>query len=153
MRSKSHPDVWALGDCAEIPCPDGTPYPYLAQHAMREAATLAQNLYAELHGKPARPFIYETRGMLAALGHHKAFARVLRVRLHGFIAWWCRRTYYLFVMPKWARRTRIVFDWTIALLFRPDTVKVDLESEIRQMQRGPAGAAEEPPHATPALGA
>ena len=35
MRCKSHPEVWALGDCACIPTPE--PYPNLAQHALREA--------------------------------------------------------------------------------------------------------------------
>ena len=41
MRSRSHPQVWALGDCAAIPGPDGRPYPALAQHAIREARHLA----------------------------------------------------------------------------------------------------------------
>src|SRR5262249_38090492 len=39
MRSTSHPDVWALGDCAAVPSPDGRTYPPLAQHAMRQART------------------------------------------------------------------------------------------------------------------
>src|SRR6185295_17787225 len=30
MRSRSHANVWALGDCAAIPGPDGRPYPALA---------------------------------------------------------------------------------------------------------------------------
>ena len=32
MRSASHSNVWALGDCAAIPGPDGQLYPALAQH-------------------------------------------------------------------------------------------------------------------------
>src|SRR6185369_12310599 len=48
MRCKSHPEVWALGDCAAVPAPDGTPYPSLAQHAMREAKVLARNIVAVL---------------------------------------------------------------------------------------------------------
>ena len=31
MRCKSHPEVWALGDCAVVPAPDGQPYPSLAR--------------------------------------------------------------------------------------------------------------------------
>ena len=46
MRCRSHPDVWALGDCASIPGPDGKPYPNLAQHALREAGVLAGNIFA-----------------------------------------------------------------------------------------------------------
>src|SRR5215831_7902960 len=44
MRCPSHPEVWALGDCAAIPAPDGRPYPTLAQHALREAKVLARNI-------------------------------------------------------------------------------------------------------------
>ena len=48
MRCQSHPDVWALGDCASIPAPDGHPYPNLAQHALREARVLARNIFSAL---------------------------------------------------------------------------------------------------------
>ncbi len=33
MRCPSRPELWAIGDCASIPSPDGKPYPNLAQHA------------------------------------------------------------------------------------------------------------------------
>ena len=48
------------------------------------------------------------------------------VRLTGFPAWWVRRTYYLFQMPRWDRRLRMILDWTIALFFRPDVTRVDV---------------------------
>ena len=51
MRCPSHAEVWALGDCASIPGPDGKPYPALAQHAMREARALAENI----HQRAAQP--------------------------------------------------------------------------------------------------
>ena len=63
------------------------------------------------------------------LGHTGAVARVFGFRLTGFVAWWMRRTYYLFQMPRWDRRLRIVLDWTVALFFRPDITKVELRVE------------------------
>jgi NADH dehydrogenase len=54
MRSRSHPQVWALGDCAAIPGPDGRPYPALAQHAVREARHLARNIGAAIDGRVLR---------------------------------------------------------------------------------------------------
>ena len=66
---------------------------------------------------------------MASLGHTRAVALVMGVRLTGFIAWWFRRTYYLFQMPRWDRRLRIVLDWTVALFFRPDTTKVGMPVE------------------------
>ena len=135
MRCKSHPEVWALGDCAFIPTPEGHPYPGLAQHALREAKVLAANLHAVLDGRPPRPFVYETLGMMGSLGHGKAFGQLLRVRVHGVLAWFVRRTYYLLQMPGWGRRLRIVTDWTFALLFPVDVTKVSLESEAALLLR------------------
>jgi NADH dehydrogenase len=126
MQSKSHPNVWAVGDCAAIPGPEGHPYPALAQHAIREARQLAQNLFAVANEKKAMNFVYRSLGTMVSLGHTDAVAEVMGMRLRGFIAWWVRRTYYLFQMPRWDRRFRIMLDWTVALFFRPDITKVDL---------------------------
>lgn len=55
MRSRSHPQVWALGDCAAIPGPDAHPYPALAPHTVREARQLARNIRRVIEGRvPAR---------------------------------------------------------------------------------------------------
>ena len=144
LRCRSHPEVWALGDCASVPGPDGKPYPTLAQHALREARVLAGNLFAVLNGRPPRPFVYDTLGMMGSLGHGKGFGQLLKVRVHGFPAWFIRRTYYLLQMPGWGRRLRILIDWTFALLFRPDVVKVGLDSEtaalLREVELGDADA-------------
>jgi NADH dehydrogenase len=145
MRCKNHSEVWALGDCAAIPGPDGKPYPNLAQHALREAKVLAHNIAGALDGRPPQAFLYDTLGMMGSVGHAKAFAQMLKVRLHGFPAWFVRRTYYLLQMPGWGRRLRIMIDWTFALLFRPDVVKVSLDSEAALLLReADAGAAETP---------
>jgi NADH dehydrogenase len=135
MRSRSHPQVWALGDCAAIPGPDGRPYPALAQHAIREARHLAENIRAVIDGRVPSAFRFRSLGTMASLGHTRAVARVFGVRLTGFPAWWLRRTYYLFQMPRWDRRLRIVLDWTVALFFRPDITRVDLRVEREQVKQ------------------
>jgi hypothetical protein len=47
-------------------------------------------------------------------------------------------------MPGWGRKLRILIDWTFALLFRPDVVKVGLDSEtallLREVALGDAAA-------------
>jgi NADH dehydrogenase len=144
MRCPSHPEVWALGDCASIPGPDGKPYPNLAQHALREARVLAGNVIGVLDGRSAQPFVYTTLGMMGSLGHGKAFGQFLNLRLRGVVAWFMRRSYYMMQMPGWSRRLRIIIDWTFALLLPPDIVKLDLASEdalaIRNAAAGVAPA-------------
>lgn len=133
LRVKSRKELWALGDCASIPSPSGKPYPALAQHALREARVMAENLTTVLrHGDDAllHAFEYETIGLLAALGHYRGVARIRNVRLYGFVAWWVWRSYYLMQMPHWSRRIRIMIDWTVALFFRNDVVQLDPIREI-----------------------
>jgi NADH dehydrogenase len=140
MRSVSHPHVWAIGDCAAIPGPDGKPYPALAQHAVRQARRVARNIRAVVGRRAAKPFVFQSLGTMAAFGHTRAAADVRGLELTGFIAWWMRRTYYLFQMPRWDTRVRIAVDWTVSLCFRPDLTKVDLAPEREQERRNcPAG--------------
>ena len=129
MRSRSHREVWALGDCAAVPGPDGKPYPSLAQHALREGKALADNIFRVLTDRAPKPFIYHTLGMMGSLGRTTGFGQFLKVRIHGFPAWFVRRMYYLLQMPGWRRRLRIMIDWTFALVFRPDITKVGLDGE------------------------
>jgi NADH dehydrogenase len=96
---------------------------------------LAQNIHGVLEGRPPQPFVYDTMGMMGSLGHSKAFGQLLKVRVHGVVAWFVRRTYYLLQMPGWSRRLRIMIDWTFALLFRPDIVKISLDSEVEMLVR------------------
>jgi NADH dehydrogenase len=134
MRSGSHTSVWALGDCAAIPGPDGRPYPALAQHTVREARHLARNIQAVIEQRAPTPFIFQPLGTMASLGHTRGVARVFGLRLTGFLAWWIRRTYYLFQMPRRDRRLRIVLDWTVAVFFRPDITKIDLRVERERVE-------------------
>ena len=144
MRSTRHADVWALGDCALIPGPDGKPYPALAQHAIREARRVARNVAAVVSGDEPQPFRFRSLGTMASLGHSQAVAQVFGARITGFLAWWIRRTYYLFQMPRWDRRLRIVLDWTVALFFRPDITKVELLVEREQAKENCAAGAVHP---------
>jgi len=138
LRSTSDPRVWAFGDCASTPSPEGTPYPALAQHAVRAARVVARNVAAAIDGQPPKPFVYEPLGMMAAFGHTRAACDVRGIKLTGFIAWWMRRTYYLFQMPRWDTRFRIALDWTVSLLTRPDLTKIDLAEERELEQRNQA---------------
>jgi NADH dehydrogenase len=135
LRSVSHQNVWAFGDCAATPAPRGGIYPALAQHAVRAAKTVANNVIADIDHREGKPFVFEALGTMAAFGHTRAGAEVRGLELTGFIAWWMRRTYYLFQMPRWDTRLRIALDWTVSLLSRPDLTKIDLAPEREQERR------------------
>jgi NADH dehydrogenase len=135
MRSPDRPEVWALGDCAAVPDPHGNPYPTLAQHAIRQAKVLARNIAAALAGREPQPFVYDTLGIMASLGAGKGLGTILKVRVRGLPAFWARRGYYLMTMPGWGRRIRILADWAVAMVTRPDTGRIDLEAAVAQYGR------------------
>jgi NADH:quinone reductase (non-electrogenic) len=115
--------VWALGDCAWIPGPDGRPYPPTAQHALRQARVVADNVVATLDGRPTRPFRFRTIGQLATIGRRTGVAQILGVRFSGFVAWWLWRTIYLAKLPRVEKKLRVMIDWTLDLVFAKDLVQ------------------------------
>ena len=122
LHVRGVPGVWALGDCARVPnTHSGTPDPPTCQHALRQARRLAKNLA----GDP-RPYGYRMLGQVATLGRYKGIADVLGVRLRGFPGWFVTRTYHLYQLPLAQRRTRVVVDWTVALLFRRDLAELGM---------------------------
>jgi NADH dehydrogenase len=118
--------VWAVGDSAAIPDgkANGDPAPPTAQHALRQARTLAANIAATLNGGVPQPFAHGNLGMLAGLGHHDGAGRLLGVPVRGFFAWWLVRTYHLLQLPTMARKVRVVLDWTVALFFPRDIAQL-----------------------------
>jgi len=116
--------VWAIGDCAVVRDPDsGGPYPPTAQHALREARTLARNIVAALDGRPGRAFRFSTIGMLAAIGRRTGVANIFGINFSGFVAWWLWRTIYLSKLPGIEKKLRVALDWTLDLIFSKDLVQ------------------------------
>lgn len=105
----------------------------LAQHAVREARQLARNVKAAVDGRPPSPFIFRALGTMASLGHTRAVARVFGLRLTGVPAWWVRRTYYLFQIRVGTGACALSSTGTVALFFRPDITKVELQVEREQV--------------------
>ncbi len=124
LRVKGYDNVWAIGDCAVNHAPDGSVYPATAQHASRMGPAVANNIRRVLRSERPEAFEFKMLGTLAALGCRTAVAKVMGVKLSGFVAWWLWRTVYLMKMPGWGRRLRIALDWTIDLLFRRDYVQL-----------------------------
>jgi NADH dehydrogenase len=124
QRVRGFQNIWAIGDSAVNLGPDGKPYPATAQHALREGNHLGRNIAAVFQGRPTRPCNIASRGWMAALGRHKAVAKVFGYKVKGFPAWFIRQTYYLMRIPGWARKLRIALDWTLNLFFARDIVQL-----------------------------
>jgi NADH:ubiquinone reductase (H+-translocating) len=136
MRAEGLTNVWALGDCAQIPdvLNPGHNQPALAQHAIREAPRLAHNIVATIRGEPTQPFRYRTMGQLATLGHFNGIGTIGPFRVQGFVAWVAWRSYYLWRLPRLEKRLRVATDWTVDMIFGRDISQIQTYAAT-----GPAG--------------
>lgn len=118
------PGVWALGDNALVPdVTTGAFCPPTAQHAIRQARTVAKNVIAQLTQGKKIAFRFKTIGQLASIGHRCGVARVFGINFSGFLAWWMWRTIYLSKLPRFEKKLRVALDWTLDLLFSKDLVQ------------------------------
>jgi NADH:ubiquinone reductase (H+-translocating) len=116
--------VWALGDCAVVPdTRTGGTHPPTAQHALREARTVANNIVATIDDRATKAFSFRTIGQLAAIGRRTGVARMFGVNFSGFFAWWLWRTIYLSKLPRFEKKCRVAIDWTLDLIFAKDFVQ------------------------------
>lgn len=59
--------IYALGDCAACPQPDGSQVPPRAQSAHQMASCIQHNILARLNGKEQKDYIYKDHGSLVSL--------------------------------------------------------------------------------------
>jgi NADH dehydrogenase len=135
FRVQGHANVWGIGDCAINPDVHGNRFPATAQHAIQEGKQCADNLVRAIDGQPLLPGAFKNRGTLAAFGRHDAIAKVFRVKLTGFPAWFLWRSVYLMKMPGLGRKFRVALDWTIDLLFRAEYVEMGIDRILRRIAR------------------
>ncbi|MEU8883982.1 NAD(P)/FAD-dependent oxidoreductase [Streptomyces hydrogenans] len=122
------PHAWAAGDAAAVPdvtaAEPGTPCAPNAQHAVRQAKVLAENLAASLRGRPLKEYAHAYAGSVASLGLHKGVAHVYGRKLKGYPAWLMHRAYHLSRMPTANRKARVLAEWTLSGLFKREIVSL-----------------------------
>ncbi|MYS44954.1 NAD(P)/FAD-dependent oxidoreductase, partial [Streptomyces sp. SID5998] len=95
-----------------------------AQHAVRQARVLADNIAHCLRGEPLETYAHKYAGSVASLGLHKGVAQVYGRKLKGYPAWFMHRAYHLSRVPTVNRKARVLAEWTLAGLFKREIVSL-----------------------------
>ncbi len=140
--------AWSAGDCAAVPDLTKPPGNYCspsAQHAVRQAIRLADNIRAVIRGRGPVEYRHRHAGSVASLGLYKGVAQVYGIKLTGFPAWFMHRTYHMSRIPSLNRKVRVVVDWTLAFLLRREVVALGQlhdprEEFVEASSAAPAGA-------------
>lgn len=119
--------AWAAGDAAAVPDVTAEPGKETApnaQHAVRQARTLGDNIAHSLRGEPLETYSHKYVGSVASLGLHKGVAHVYGRKLKGYPAWFMHRVYHLSRVPTFNRKARVLAEWTLAGLFKREIVSL-----------------------------
>ncbi|MFD4320169.1 NAD(P)/FAD-dependent oxidoreductase [Streptomyces sp. NPDC058548] len=120
--------AWAAGDAAAVPDvtskEPGKECAPNAQHAVRQAKVLAENIAASLRGQPLKEYAHAYVGSVASLGLHQGVAHVYGRKLKGYPAWFMHRAYHLSRVPTFNRKARVLAEWTLSGLFKREIVSL-----------------------------
>ncbi|MEV0480843.1 FAD-dependent oxidoreductase [Streptomyces sp. NPDC050508] len=140
--------AWAAGDAAAVPdvtaSEPGTETAPNAQHAVRQAKVLGDNIAHSLRDEPLQTYAHKYVGSVASLGLHKGVAQVYGRKLKGYPAWFMHRVYHLSRVPTFNRKARVLAEWTLAGLFKREIVSLgSLEHPRAEFELAAGG---KPPH-------
>ncbi|MEV6513798.1 FAD-dependent oxidoreductase [Streptomyces sp. NPDC051642] len=140
--------AWAAGDAAAVPdvtaAEPGTTTALNAQHAVRQAKILGDNIAHSLRAEPLETYAHKYVGSVASLGLHKGVAQVYGRKLKGYPAWFMHRVYHLSRVPTFNRKARVLAEWTLAGLFKREIVSLgSLEHPRAEFELAAGG---KPPH-------
>ncbi|WP_438296669.1 NAD(P)/FAD-dependent oxidoreductase [Streptomyces sp. HUAS TT7] len=137
LRVEGTEHAWAAGDAAAVPDVtaggpsqafgtggEGKECAPNAQHAVRQAKVLAENVAASLRGGELKEYRHKYAGSVASLGLHKGVAHVYGRKLKGYPAWFMHRAYHLSRVPTFNRKARVLAEWTLAGLFKREIVSL-----------------------------
>ncbi|MGE3468006.1 MAG: NAD(P)/FAD-dependent oxidoreductase, partial [Pyrinomonadaceae bacterium] len=74
LSLKDSPNIFVIGDMASLLQENGEPVPGVSPAAMQMGTAAANNILAELKGKPREDFTYWDKGTMATIGRSKAIA-------------------------------------------------------------------------------
>ena len=107
-----HPEIFVIGDTAQIDGPDGQPLPGVAPVAKQEGAYVARVIAARIAGKrPPAPFRYANLGNLATIGRKEAVVDFGRLQLTGRIAWLVWGLAHIYFLIGFRNRMAVAVDW------------------------------------------
>jgi len=126
--------AWTAGDCAQVPdlTKPGAYCSPSAQHAVRQAAVLADNIRQVILGGTPKEYRHRYAGSVASLGLYKGVAQVYGIKLKGLPAWFMHRTYHMSRIPSFNRKVRVLADWTLAFLLKREVISLGQLHEPRE---------------------
>jgi NADH:ubiquinone reductase (H+-translocating) len=106
------PEVFVIGDTAQVEGRGGQPLPGVAPAAKQEGAYVARVIAARIAGERApAPFRYRYLGNLATIGRKQAVVDFGRLQLTGRFAWLVWGLAHIYFLIGFRNRMAVAVDW------------------------------------------
>ncbi len=107
-----NPEIFVIGDTAQVEGRGGQPLPGVAPVAKQEGAYVARVIAARIAGKrPPAPFRYRNLGNLATIGRKQAVVDFGRLQLTGRFAWLVWGLAHIYFLIGFRNRMAVAVDW------------------------------------------
>ncbi|HEX8391023.1 MAG TPA: NAD(P)/FAD-dependent oxidoreductase [Longimicrobium sp.] len=107
----NHPEVFVIGDLANLEDAGGRPLPGVAQVAMQQGAHAAQNIARDIRREPPLSFRYKDRGNMATIGRRAAVMESGRIRMKGWFAWVAWLIIHVYALIGFRNRIVVMMQW------------------------------------------
>ena len=109
-----HPDMYVIGDIANITDSNGEALPQLGSVALQSGTWAADNIIAGLEGKERKPFAYRDKGIMAMIGRGAAIAEVGKNHheIHGQLAHAAWLGVHASLMTGTRDKIEAIIDWS-----------------------------------------
>jgi NADH:ubiquinone reductase (H+-translocating) len=123
LQVKNYENVFSIGDvCCYIQ--NQKPLPQLAQVAVREAKTVAKNIFNLIKNKPLEKFVYKHQGDLISLGRFFAIGEIKNFTFSGFFTWILWRGVYLSKLISNKDKIKTFIDWLLDFFYPRDITEI-----------------------------
>jgi NADH:quinone reductase (non-electrogenic) len=112
LSIRDAPNIFAVGDTAHLPGPNGKPIPGVASAAKQMGRYVGRLIAARVeHSTLPGPFAYKHYGDLATIGRKSAIVSIGKFRLRGALAWVFWSVAHIYYLIGARNRFIVSLDW------------------------------------------
>jgi NADH dehydrogenase len=139
MQLKGHPEIYGAGDAVAVEGKPDASIPIIPA-ALAHARLAAENILAELQGRPLGTIDFAPQGMLVSLGDRDAVVEIGGLRFSGYLAWLFWNALHLWKLVGFRKQLQVALDWGLVQFFPRDTAMMRRPSRCPVCTHVPAAA-------------
>jgi NADH dehydrogenase len=138
LRVPGYPEVYGVGDAVTVEGKPQASVPIIPA-ALAHGRLAAENVVADLEGRPLEAIDFVPRGMLVSLGENDAVVEIMGFKFSGYPAWLFWNALHLWKLVGLRKQLQVALDWGLARLFPRDSAMIRRATRCPVCAHGGAG--------------